>query len=86
LNMTVKEYLKNLGWGIALIGLMIGLILGSTMKIYYPGLEEQLHPLRWIYGLSTIFSTLFFGSVLIGISEIINKLELHKNEKQTPSN
>jgi uncharacterized membrane protein YkvI len=69
--------LKSFGWVLLAAGIIGGLIIGFTMSIQTPGLTEGYtyddpHPLRWIYGISTMGSGAFMGAILIGLGEIVN--------------
>lgn len=72
--------IRKVGWLIIAVGIGVGIYLALSMKIYEPGLAEGYfyenpHPLRWVYGFACALSASFFGFVLIGISEIINRLD-----------
>jgi hypothetical protein len=76
----MTSIIKYVGYAILIVGAIVGLYLGSTMKIYTPGLTEGYlyddpHPLRWAYGFGTILSSAFFGLVLVGIAKLIELAE-----------
>ncbi|WP_078548625.1 hypothetical protein [Litchfieldia alkalitelluris] len=69
--------MQLVGWAIIVVGIIAGLYIAFTLKTYTPGLTEGYmyedpHPLRLLYALASILSSAFFGSVLIGLSEIIS--------------
>ncbi|WP_416731379.1 hypothetical protein [Fictibacillus sp. JL2B1089] len=88
----MSEFIKQVGWAIIVIGVISGLYIGFTLNISTPGLTEGYvyedpHPFRWIYGIGAILSSLFFGCVLIGINEIIEKINsVDKEVRYTGNN
>ncbi|AYA77324.1 hypothetical protein DOE78_18755 [Bacillus sp. Y1] len=79
--------IKYVGYTILIVGAIVGLYLGGTMKIYTPGLTEGFlyddpHPLRWAYGFGTILSSAFFGLVLVGLGKIIELIEELSNDQR----
>jgi hypothetical protein len=87
----MDNFLKFVGWGVIALGVIGGLAIGFTMSIQTPGLTEGYtyddpHPLRWIYGLATIISSVVTGAVLLGISEIISTLNYRTHQMNDLNN
>lgn len=57
----MNTFTYYVGWAILVVGVCFGLYLGGTL---------YGDPLRWVYGLGMIFSSAFFGLVLIAVSNI----------------
>ncbi|MFN2748128.1 hypothetical protein ACINLE_07285 [Bacillus sp. z60-18] len=74
------NFIKYVGFAILAAGVITFLYLGLGMKTYEPGLSEgytyeEPHPLRWVYATASLLSCAFFGSVLLGISRIVQHKE-----------
>ena len=72
------KFIKFIGFAILAVGIISFLFLGFGMKTYEPGLTEgftyeELHPLRWVYAFAPLLSSSFFGSVLLGISRLVER-------------
>ncbi|MEG7333213.1 hypothetical protein [Bacillus sp. 0102A] len=82
------NFIKYVGFAILAVGVITFVYLGLGMKTYEPGLTEgytyeESHPLRWVYALVSLLSCAFFGSVLLGLSRIVQYKETelgHLNE------
>lgn len=61
------------GWILTIAGVVAGLYLGFTLDLPKDGYTylTDPHPLRWVYGFSTMIGSAVFGLILVGISEII---------------
>lgn len=72
----MTNYYKVTAYGIIGAGVILFLYFAFGFKIQTVDAAEyisteELHPLRWIYALVSLIVTLFFGSVLIGLSQLI---------------
>jgi uncharacterized membrane-anchored protein YhcB (DUF1043 family) len=73
----MEKNLKTFGWSLLAAGIIGGLIVGFTMSIQTPGLSEGFtyddpHPLRWYFGIATMISGAFMGSILIALGELVS--------------
>ncbi|MED2978776.1 hypothetical protein P4284_18990 [Bacillus swezeyi] len=74
----MANFIKYVGFAILAAGVITFLYLGLGMKTYEPGLTEgytyeEPHPLRWVYATASLLSCAFFGSVLLGISRLVER-------------
>ncbi|UTR07708.1 hypothetical protein MM326_06755 [Alkalihalobacillus sp. LMS6] len=77
----MDKVLWQLGIAFIAIGTLVGLIIGFSLKINFGAqalmLDDEVpsiaHPYRWAYGGITIGFSVFFGSVLLALSEMILK-------------
>lgn len=58
---------------IIVLGVITGLFIGFTLDV--PSMYDEPHPLRWVYGISIMFSAGITGAFMLGISEIIEHLQ-----------
>jgi hypothetical protein len=81
---TPAVVLYYFGWALIVVGVITGLYTGFTLDVAIPGYNyvTDPHPLRWTYGVATIISSVVFGLILIGISEII-AATLEKGDEQS---
>ena len=70
--MKIATSLYYFGWFVLVVGGLASLIGAGS-------LDEFEYPLRWLYMIGGLFSSVTFGLVLLGISEIITQLH-ERNE------
>jgi hypothetical protein len=75
----MENMYKYVGTAFIIIGAIVGIYLGFSLKVSvtdsYGVDSDVLNPLRWVYGITTILSSVFFGSVILGIGDIIARLD-----------
>ncbi|MCI4129491.1 hypothetical protein [Bacillus haynesii] len=76
----MANFIKFVGFAILAAGVITFFSVGLGMKTFEPGLTEgftyeEPHPWRWIYAIAALLSLSFFGSVLLGISRIVEHKE-----------
>ncbi|WP_406589998.1 hypothetical protein [Bacillus atrophaeus] len=80
----MTNFLKIIGFGIIGVGVILFLYLAFGLKLQTIDVEysisDELHPLRWVYASISLVVTAFFGSVLIGISHLIEGNERVHNK------
>jgi hypothetical protein len=76
---SMENMYKYVGTAFIIIGAIAGIYFGISLKVTVPdsyGVDSQvLNPLRWVYGIMTIVSSVFLGSVILGIGDIIARLD-----------
>lgn len=77
----ISKLLWFVGWGIAVLGLIFSVVVMFRLNTYmdfesFYGVE--LHPMRFVFGLTILATTSVPGLILVGISELIaNNLSSH---------
>lgn len=75
----MENLYKYVGIVFIAVGVISGIYLGTSLKIVeidkYGIDNAVLNPLRWVYGIITISSSVFFGCVILGIGDIISRLD-----------
>ncbi|MEC0584396.1 hypothetical protein P8860_22515 [Bacillus spizizenii] len=80
----MSNFLKMIGIGIVGVGAVLFLYLAFGLKLQTIDAEYsisgELHPLRWVYASISLVVSVFFGSVLIGISHLLEGNERVHNK------
>ncbi|GAA3405429.1 hypothetical protein ACFFNY_29105 [Paenibacillus hodogayensis] len=81
----IANVLHTLGVGILIVGIIAGVFIIAALED--PGSTRSFspdpHPLRWVYGVTLIISSLFSGMVFVGFGETIKLLTRIKENTET---
>lgn len=82
-NPDIWTVLKVLGWVIMVAGVIGGIVIIVQMAPETDILGdpvEPANPLRWVFGISAIFSSIVSGCVLLGLGSLVENVHKIKEK------
>lgn len=76
-NNSVANVLAIAGYAVLLIGISVGLWLGTTLALPVGTdmMTSQPHPLRWVFGGAVVMLSLIAGLILVGFAENLKLIQ-----------